>query len=98
MESEVIAQQVRSFIIENYLFDPDSTLLNEDSFLQTGVLDSTGILELVAFLEEQYGVTVVEGELMPENLDSIDNTIAYLARKMREKQEECEVSALRSAA
>jgi acyl carrier protein len=98
MDSAVIAQQVRSFIIENYLLDSQVTLANGDSFLQTGILDSTGVLELVAFLEEQYGITLEEGDLIPENLDSIDNILAYLSRKMKITQEQSETSATRVTA
>jgi len=88
MESNFIVQQLRSFIIENFLFDQDGNVKDEDSFLQGGILDSTGVLELVAFLEEKYGITVEEGELTPENLDSINNISVYLSRKMGRGQEE----------
>jgi acyl carrier protein len=88
MESAVIVQQLRSFIVENFLFGQDSSLKDGDSFLQVGILDSTGVLQLVAFLEDKYGITVEDGELTPENLDSINNIVAYLSRKMGRKQEE----------
>ena len=51
------------------------------SFLEEGILDSMGILEIIMFLEEQFGVTVAEDEMVPDNLDSIDNLLAYLERK-----------------
>ena len=82
MEPAVTVHELRGFIIENYLFGQESDLKDEDSFLEAGILDSTGVLQLVAFLEEKYDITVEEGELTPENLDSINNIVAYLSRKI----------------
>ena len=76
------AETIRHFIIENFLFDEDENLKNDTSFLENGIIDSTGILELVTFLEETYGITVEDEELIPENLDSIGNVGAYLQNKM----------------
>ncbi len=73
---------VRNFIIENFLFEEDENLKEDTSFLENGVIDSTGILELVTFLEETFSIRVEDEELVPENLDSIANVIAYLNRKM----------------
>ena len=93
MESAIIVQQLRSFIVENYLFGEEGSLKDADSFLETGILDSTGVLQLVGFLEENYGITFEEEELTPGNLDSINNIIAYLNRKMGRKEEEGNISA-----
>jgi acyl carrier protein len=57
-------------------------LLDTDSFLETHVVDSTGFLELVTFLEERYGFAVQDEEMVPENLDSLNNIAAYVARKL----------------
>ena len=76
------AATIRQFIIENFLFEEDENLKEETSFLETGTIDSTGILELVAFLEETFGITVEDEELIPENLDSIANVAQYLWKKM----------------
>ena len=76
------AATIRQFIIENFLFEEDENLKEETSFLETGIIDSTGILELVAFLEETFGITVEDEELIPENLDSIANVAQYLRKKM----------------
>jgi acyl carrier protein len=76
------AATIRQFIIENFLFEEDENLKEETSFLETGIIDSTGILELVAFLEETFGITVEDDELIPENLDSIANVAQYLRKKM----------------
>ena len=74
--------KVREFIVENFLFGSDEELTDEVSFLDEGIIDSTGILELVSFLEEDFGITVEDEELIPENLDSIKNVVAYLEGKM----------------
>lgn len=73
---------IRNFIIENFLFEEDENLKEETSFLENGIIDSTGILELVTFLEESYGITVEDEELVPENLDSIANVVRYIQTKL----------------
>lgn len=74
--------RLRQFILENYLFTHDPAALdNEDSFLQTGILDSMGILEVIYFLEQEFGIKVEDDEMVPENLDSINNLLAYTERK-----------------
>ena len=72
---------IRNFIIENFLFEEDETLKEDTSFLESGTIDSTGILELVTFLEETFGFTVEDEELVPENLDSIANVVHYIQKK-----------------
>lgn len=74
--------KIRSFIVENFLFGKDNGLEDDTSFLEEGIIDSTGVLELVSFLEEEYGIAVEDEELVPENLDSINNVITYLERKI----------------
>jgi acyl carrier protein len=74
---------IRDFIITNFLFGvDDGSLKREDSFLQNGVLDSSGVLELVAFLEQSYKIKVNDHELTSMNLDSIQNVAAYVGRKL----------------
>ncbi|MBI5586028.1 MAG: acyl carrier protein [Deltaproteobacteria bacterium] len=83
MTPESIGLAVRNFIAENFLFGEDGAALAADaSFLENGVIDSTGILQLVAFLEERFQMEVSDEELIPENLDSIDNVVNYLQRKL----------------
>ncbi len=77
-----IREQVRSYIVDNFLFGDDNGLEDSTSFLDSGILDSTGILEVINFLEEQFSVKVKDDELVPENLDSIMNLMGYLGRKM----------------
>ena len=77
-----IRKTLRSFILENYLFTTDeSALANNASFLDTKILDSMGILEVIHFLDEQFSVKVHESEMIPANLDSIDNLTAFVASK-----------------
>ena len=73
---------VRNFVVENFLFGEDGKLEEDTSFLETGIVDSTGILELVAFLEETFHIQMEDEELIPDNLDSISNVASYLQRKM----------------
>jgi acyl carrier protein len=79
---EKIKQQITEFITTNFLFDDSIKLGQEDSLLETGVIDSTGVLELVAFIEETYGIKIDDEEIVPENLDSIINIAAYISQKL----------------
>ncbi len=75
--------EIRDFIIDNFLFgEPDDDFTNESSFLEEGIIDSTGILELVTFLEETYEIRIEDEELVPENLDSINNVVTFLKKKL----------------
>ena len=67
-----INQEVRQFVIDNFLFGNGDGLKNDDSFLETGIVDSTGVLELIAFLEGRFGIVLQERDLTPDNLDSVD--------------------------
>jgi acyl carrier protein len=75
-------EKIRAFIFENFLFDAEEgALKNDASFLEQGVIDSTGVLELVDWLEEEFKMTVDDEELIPENLDSVNLLSAYITRK-----------------
>ena len=77
--------KIRKFIIENFLFDAsDDALQNEVSFLEQGIIDSTGVLELVDWLEEEFEINVEDEELIPENLDSVNLLSIYIHRKTNE--------------
>lgn len=77
-----VAKEIRNFIVENFLFgDSEVPLAEEDSLLQKGLIDSTGILEVVSFLEEKFGIAVEDDELVPENLDSIRAISKYVLWK-----------------
>ena len=75
-------QAIREFIVENFLFGEANGLKDDTSFLEEGIIDSTGILELVTFLEDEFSITVEDEELVPENLDSIGNVTNFLERKI----------------
>ena len=76
------AEEVKGFIVENFLYGEEREMDEDASFLATGIVDSTGILELVSFLEETYGVSIADDELVPENLDSLKNVEIFLDRKI----------------
>jgi len=77
-----IEQKVRQFITDNFLFREDrATLADSESLLEAGVIDSTGVLELVAYLETEFGLAVGDAEIVPENLDSISRISAYVKGK-----------------
>ena len=77
--------KVREFIVENFLFGDDSSLKNDTSFLQEHIVDSTGMLEVITFLEEAFSIKINDDELLPENLDSLNNIDAFLKRKLSSK-------------
>ncbi|MEZ5416208.1 MAG: acyl carrier protein [Vicinamibacterales bacterium] len=79
---DTLASEIKDFIVSNFLFGQSGDALKDDqSFLETGVIDSTGLLELVSFVEERYGISVGDKELVPENLDSLRNISQFVARK-----------------
>lgn len=74
--------KIKTFFIENFLFGEVDGLNDDTSFLEEGIIDSTGVLELVSFLEEDFAIKIKDEELIPENLDSINNIIAFLLKKI----------------
>lgn len=74
-------ERVRQFIETNFYIANKSLLLDETSLLEKGMVDSTGIMEVVAFLESEFGVQVDDTEILPENLDSIGRIAAFVTRK-----------------
>jgi len=79
-----IKEKIKAFVVENFLFGEEGDLKEDTSFLEEGIIDSTGVLELVDFLEEEFGISIDDEELVPENLDSINNVTAYLERKIKQ--------------
>jgi len=73
---------VREFIIENFLFGDGQQLQDDTSFMESGIIDSTGILELITFLEEKYEIKIEDDELIPENLDNLQNVARFVDRKV----------------
>jgi acyl carrier protein len=77
---------LRKYILENYLFtEDDSELNNTDSFLDLGIIDSTGIMEVVLFIEMEFDIEVDDEELLPENLDTINNLVKFIATRQTAK-------------
>jgi acyl carrier protein len=75
-------EQIRRYILENFLFTNDETKLsNTDPFLEAGIVDSTGILELLMFVEETFGFEVRDEELVPDNFDSVERLTRYVQTK-----------------
>jgi acyl carrier protein len=78
------ASEIKQFIAKNFLFSDDASVIREDqSLMNSGTLDSTGILELIMFVETRYNVKVADDEMLPENFDSVNAIAAYIARKTR---------------
>ncbi len=78
-----IEQQIKDYIAMNFLFSDNGYDYPDDaSFLEEGIVDSTGVLELVLFIEESYGLSVADADLTPENFDSVANLAAYVRSKM----------------
>ena len=74
---------LRGFILNNFLFGQNGHVLqDDDSLLEQGIIDSTGVLELVSFLERDYSLTIEDEELIPENLDSVANLASFVRRKL----------------
>lgn len=77
-----LRDHVRGYIVENFLFGDGDVLTGDSvSLLDEGIIDSVGVMELVAFLEQEHGLSIDDDELIPENLDSVDNLVAFVTRK-----------------
>jgi acyl carrier protein len=80
---ETFAAEIKAFIVANFLFGQEGKGFADDqSFLESGIIDSTGLLELVSFIEQKYGISIGDRELVPENLDSLRNVSQLVARKL----------------
>ena len=77
-----IETEIRQFVVENLLFGDDADLANTDSFLDRALIDSTGVLELVAFVEQRYRIAVDDHEIVPANLDSVVRLAGFVERKL----------------
>jgi acyl carrier protein len=76
-----IKEQVRKFITSNFYVASPEELTEDSSLLDQGIVDSTGVLEIIGFLEETFGIEVDDAEIVPDNLDSIGRIVAYVGRK-----------------
>lgn len=78
-----IEQDLRQFLADNFILDDGGAGLgSDDSLTETGVLDSMGVLELITFIEEQYGFAVPDEDTLPENLDSVTRLVDYVERRL----------------
>jgi acyl carrier protein len=76
---------VKEFIIENFLFGEEEQLKLDTDFFDKGIIDSTGVIELVSFLEETFNISVDDEELIPENLSSLQKIDVFLSKKLSQK-------------
>jgi len=77
-----VKAEIRDYILANYLFSSDQAALDDDvSLMQAGVIDSTGVLEIIMFLEETFGIKVADEEMIPENLDSVTSIATFVTSK-----------------
>jgi acyl carrier protein len=76
-----VQQRVRQFIVENFYVADPAELADGASLIQGGWVDSTGMLELITFLEEEYEIRIADTEMVPENLDGIERIAGFVARK-----------------
>ena len=87
VSAETIENAVREFIAENYLLGEEpGSLPGSSSLIEAGLIDSTGVLEMIGFLEERFDIRITNDELLPENLDSIDNVVGFVTKKLGEEQ------------
>jgi acyl carrier protein len=78
---EAVAHRVRRFIVENFYVSDPATLEDHTSLITGGFVDSTGLLEVIAFLESEYGIRILDEETIPENLETIGRIAVFVARK-----------------
>ncbi|MBZ5681546.1 MAG: acyl carrier protein [Acidobacteriia bacterium] len=87
--------ELRRFVVDNFLYGRDNGFSDDDSMLGMGIIDSTGTLELVSFLEKKYDIVVEDSDLLPQNLDSVARLTQFTRRKLEQKQATGECSARR---
>ncbi len=76
-----VRAQIRDFLRKNFYLPEAAPLKDDGSLLDQGIIDSTGVLELIGFLERSFGIAVLQHETVPDNLDSVDRLVAYVQRK-----------------
>ncbi len=77
-----VKERVRAFIVENFLFgDAAQAPADDESLIENDVIDSTGVLELVAFIEESFGLTMADGDIVPANLDTLERIAAFVSAR-----------------
>ncbi len=81
MDQNVIRLTTKAYIVENFLLGAENELDHGTQLMEAGILDSTGVMELVAFLETTFGVAIKDEEIIPENLNSLDYISGFIAQK-----------------
>ena len=76
-------EEIREFIVDAFLFGDDQNLRDDTRFFEQGIVDSTGVLELISFLESRYNIVVKDEELIPDNLDSLERVCRFVEMKLR---------------
>jgi acyl carrier protein len=84
MSNSEIEKQIREYLIKNFLFGR-AEALKDDTVLLGNIIDSTGTLELIGFLQENFSITMDDEDMVPENLDSISRVVAYVESKLQDK-------------
>jgi acyl carrier protein len=77
-----VADDIRQFVTENFLFGKGENLHDGESLFDRGVIDSTGVLELIQFVEDHYGIKVEDEEAIPQNLDGVNCLANYVCKKL----------------
>lgn len=83
MTDTEIEEQTREFLINNFIFNPSFQLEPDDSLMDNGIMDSTGVLELIMWLETNFNIKVEDSEVLPQNLDSVSNLTSFVSRKLQ---------------
>ena len=81
MQAGTVREKVHAFVTSNFPVADPAALKDETSLLDTGVIDSTGVLEVISFIESEFGISVADDEMVPSNLESVANITAYVGRK-----------------
>jgi len=84
MHTTDIQPEIYNFVVENFLFGKADGLAADDSLVGKGVIDSTGVLELVSFIQDRFGIRMEDQEIIPDNLDSIRNLVTFITRKRQQ--------------
>ena len=82
MQTTALELEIHKFIVDNFMFGQADGLKYDESLLQKGVIDSTGVLELVSFLQDNFNITVEDDEIVPTNLETINGIVTYVSKKL----------------
>ncbi len=84
-----VKREIKNYIVESFLYgQDDNTLDNDVSFLENGIIDSTGVLELVSFVQDAYGITVTDDEIIPDNFDTLNKLELFIMKKLDSRKPE----------